>query len=198
MVVRFVPFQLTTEAEMKLVPFTVSVNAAAPAVAALGEIEVRDGTGLLTWEMVNVTALETPPPGAGLLTVTCAEPTVAISLAGIEAVSCVLLTNVVARLEPFHCTVVLEMNPVPVTVSVKAGPPAMTEEGESAFAWGIGLLPPPELFEPAQPDANVIAMQQNNRKAVFGLITRLPGTQCSLTRKPTHIGDIALSAQHSA
>jgi hypothetical protein len=86
-VVRFVPFQLTSEAEMKLVPFTVSVNAAPPAVAVLGEIELTDGAGLFAWVMVKVAAVETPPPGAGLLTVTCAEPTVAMSLARIAAVS---------------------------------------------------------------------------------------------------------------
>ena len=45
-VMRFVPFQLTTEMGMKLVPFTVSANAAPPAVAVLGDIELRDGTGL--------------------------------------------------------------------------------------------------------------------------------------------------------
>jgi len=45
---RLLPFQTTTEAEMKLVPFTVSVNAAPPAVALLGEIELTDGAGLFT------------------------------------------------------------------------------------------------------------------------------------------------------
>ena len=69
-VVRFVPFQLTTEAEMKFVPCIVNVKAAPPAVAVLGEIEFRDGTGLFAWLMVNINAVETPPPGAGLLTVT--------------------------------------------------------------------------------------------------------------------------------
>jgi len=41
--------------------------------------------------MLKVTALEDPPPGAGLKTVTATVPPVAMSAAVIEAVSCVLL-----------------------------------------------------------------------------------------------------------
>jgi len=44
-VVRMLPFHCTVEDEMKLLPFTVSVNAAPPAVALLGEIEVIAGMG---------------------------------------------------------------------------------------------------------------------------------------------------------
>ena len=50
-VVRFEPFHLTTELEMKLVPFTVRVKAAPPAVADEGLRLVVVGTGLL---IVNV------------------------------------------------------------------------------------------------------------------------------------------------
>src|SRR5437016_934345 len=45
-VVRAEPFQLTFELEMKLVPFTVKVNWALPAMVELGLIEVVVGTGL--------------------------------------------------------------------------------------------------------------------------------------------------------
>ena len=45
-VVRFVPFHLTTEPEMKLVPFTVRVKAGPPAVADEGLRLVVVGTGL--------------------------------------------------------------------------------------------------------------------------------------------------------
>jgi hypothetical protein len=45
-VVRFVPFHLTTELEIKLVPFTVRVKAAPPAVAELGLRFVVVGMGL--------------------------------------------------------------------------------------------------------------------------------------------------------
>jgi hypothetical protein len=46
-VVRLVPFHLTTEDEMKLLPFTVKVNEALPAAAEVGLKEVAAGTGLL-------------------------------------------------------------------------------------------------------------------------------------------------------
>ena len=66
-VVRSAPFQRTTEPEAKFVPFTVRVRSAPPAVALEGDKEVGLGTGLL---MVKGVALEVPPPGAGLNTVT--------------------------------------------------------------------------------------------------------------------------------
>ena len=46
-VVRLVPFHLTTDDEMKLLPFTVKVNEALPAAAEVGLKEVAAGTGLL-------------------------------------------------------------------------------------------------------------------------------------------------------
>src|SRR5262245_49515288 len=43
-VVRLLPFHRTTDDDVKLVPFAVSVNAPPPAVVLLGEIELRVGT----------------------------------------------------------------------------------------------------------------------------------------------------------
>ena len=77
-VVRSAPFQRTTDELLKFVPVAVSVNAALPATALLGEIELSVGTGLL---IVNVEALEVPPPGVGLKTVTGDVPAVAMSAA---------------------------------------------------------------------------------------------------------------------
>ena len=57
------------------------------------------GTGLLT---VNVNALDVPPPGVGLNTVTDEVPVAAMSVAGIAAVNWVEETKVVARADPFH------------------------------------------------------------------------------------------------
>src|SRR5690242_16648703 len=54
--------------------------------------------------IVKFAALEVPPPGGGLMTVTCALPALAISPAKIAAVSCPEFTKVVARLEPFQST----------------------------------------------------------------------------------------------
>src|SRR5438093_12123528 len=108
---------------MKFVPVAVRVNPAPPATALLGEIELSVGTRLL---IVNVCALEVPPPGVGLKTVTGAVPAVAMSAVVICALSCVLLPNVVARWLPFHCTVDELVKFVPVRASVKAAPPAAT------------------------------------------------------------------------
>ena len=88
-VVSAVPFQFTVEVETKFVPVTVNVNCGPPAVAQVGLIAVVVGTGLL---MVNITALDVPPPGAGFTTVTAAVPAVATRAAGTMAVSCVAET----------------------------------------------------------------------------------------------------------
>jgi hypothetical protein len=85
----------------KLVPFTVSVNAAPPAVTEVGLRLVIVGTGLVAM-IVKESALDVPPPGVGLTTVTLAVPAEAMSAAVVAAVNCVLLTNVVVRLDPFH------------------------------------------------------------------------------------------------
>ena len=123
--------------ERKFVPLMVRVCAAAPAVADVGESEVAVGSGLL---MVKVRALDVPPPGEGFSTVTEAVPPVAMSLAGTEAVTCVLLTYVVVSPVPFHRTVDPETKFVPVTVRVNAAPPAVAEVGERVVMVGTALF----------------------------------------------------------
>ncbi len=76
---------------MKLFPFTVSVKAEPPAVRDVGLILEIAGTGLGAM-IAKDWALEVPPPGAGLYTVTVAVPAVTMSEAGIAAVSWVALT----------------------------------------------------------------------------------------------------------
>jgi hypothetical protein len=90
-VVRFAPFHWTTELLMNPLPLTVSVKAAPPAVALVGEIEVIAGTGLGA-VMVNGELPEVPPPGAGLKTATCAVPAAAMSAAVTAACNCIALT----------------------------------------------------------------------------------------------------------
>ena len=114
-----------------------SVKPEPPAVVLDGESEVIDGTGLL---MVKLNPLDVPPPGVGFVTVTVAVPAVVISLARIDAVSCVLLTNVVVRPEPFQFTEAPFTKLEPLTVSVKAEPPAVPLVGESELIDGTGLL----------------------------------------------------------
>jgi hypothetical protein len=81
------------------VPFTVKVKPPLPAVTQVGLIDVVVGTGLL---MVNVTAFDVPPPGAGFTTVVAAVPALATKLAGTVAVSWVEETNVVVKAVPFQ------------------------------------------------------------------------------------------------
>jgi len=83
-VVRSAPFQRTTEPGMKLVPVAVRVKAPLPATFVAGESEVSVGWGFV---VVKVWGSEVPPPGAGVYTVTLAVPAVAISAAGMAAVS---------------------------------------------------------------------------------------------------------------
>ena len=103
-VVRAAPFQRTWEVPTKLLPFTVSVKPAPPAGVLVGASEVSAGTGFVAAVMVNVKTFEVPPPGAGFTTVTGALPWVTMSLAGIAAVTCPALTNVVVRAAPFQRT----------------------------------------------------------------------------------------------
>jgi hypothetical protein len=139
-VVWFSPFHCATEAATKPEPVTVSAKPGQPAGALVSESDEIAGTGLLGKGLiVSVLADETPPPGAGLETVTLAMPATATSEAEMGAVSCVELTKVVGRLPPFHCTVETETKPVPITVNVNAASPALTLEGFSVEIAGAGL-----------------------------------------------------------
>lgn len=140
MVVLSAPFHRTFDVAMKLLPVTVRVKAAPPAVAELGEIVVRVGTGLFAALMVKLLPAETPPPGAGLKTVTEAVPAEAMSAAEIAAFSWVEEIYVVVRATAFHRTEELGIKPVPVTMRVNAGPPAVAELGERVVMVGTGLV----------------------------------------------------------
>jgi len=89
--------------------------------------------------IIKLNALELPPPGAGLKTVTLAVPAVAMSAAVIAAVNCVLLIKVAIRSVPFHLTIEPLTKFDPLTVSVKAGPPAVVEGGAKLTKAGTGL-----------------------------------------------------------
>ena len=138
-VVRFDPFQRTVDTPLtKPVPFTVRVKADPPAVADAGLKLVMVGTGLLL--IVNVSVFDVPPPGALLNTVTLAVPAVAMSAALMLAVNWVLDTYVVARSDPFQRTVDAPLiKPVPFTVRVKSGPPAVADAGLILVMVGRGL-----------------------------------------------------------
>ena len=90
--------------------------------------------------IVKVFAFDVPPPGGAFTTVTEAVAAVAMSAAEMEAVSFMLLTNVVVRGDPFQFTTEPETKCEPFTVSVKAGPPAVALLGEIELIAGTGLL----------------------------------------------------------
>ena len=122
----------------KPVPVRVNVKAAPTAVAEVGAIEVSVGAAAAL--IVKDRFADVPPPGDGFVTVTVAEPAVAISAAVIAAVTCVALTKVVVLAAPLNFTTDVDTKPVPFTVRVKAAPPAVALVGERDVSVGAGLL----------------------------------------------------------
>ena len=136
-VVRADPAQSTVDVFTKLVPVTVSVKPAPPAVALLGDSDVIVGLGLFT---VKFTAFDTPPPGAGLVAVTGNVPAVATSAVLIVPVSLVELLKVVVRAEPFQFTVAPFTKPVPLTVRENEAAPSVLLLGVIEVSVGTALL----------------------------------------------------------
>src|ERR1700747_1949060 len=84
-------------------------------------------------------AFEFRPPG--LVTVTASVPVEAMAAAGMAAVNCVELTNVVVGAVPPKLTIETATKFVPVIVNVKAAPPAAVLFGEIVVIAGAGLDP---------------------------------------------------------
>jgi len=139
-VTRSAPFQRTFESGMKLDPPTVSVKAEAPANTLFGVRVLRVGDGLVL-AIVKLTALEVPPPGAGLTTVNGLFPAVATSAAVIWAFNILELTKVVARALPFHWTTEALMKLPPLSVNSNAALPSTTCEGDRLASVGTGFGP---------------------------------------------------------
>jgi hypothetical protein len=132
-VVRFAPFHCTVELLVKPpLLFTVTVKAAPPGSAAVGDSEVRT---VLT---VKFAAADVSPLSV-FTTVMGTVPVAATSDAGIATVSWVELTTVVAVcFVPFHATCALLRKPVPVTVRVKLALPAVALFGDRVVTVGRG------------------------------------------------------------
>src|SRR5580658_7537221 len=120
----------------KPVPVMVVRVACEGTINVAGAIPVMTGGG---WRMVKVAAAETPPPGTGLATVTFTEPALARSAAVNAMVSWVALCTVVGRGSPANEAIELCRNPAPVTTTLSAPLPAMTDAGESEVMEGRGL-----------------------------------------------------------
>jgi len=120
----------TVEVDEKPVPFTVMVVAIAftDALAGLtGELIVGGAP-----RTVNVSPLLLV---VATLTVTCGAPAPPTREAGIVAVNCESLTELVVTGEAFH-SIVPPVNPLPLTVSVNWAEPASAETGEIEERWG--------------------------------------------------------------
>lgn len=117
----------------------------------LGLSKLIAGTGFVALVIVKFWAFDVPPPGAGLVTVTAAVPVEVMAVAGIAAVSCVALTNVVVRDVPPKVTAEAAVKFVPLIVSVKAAPPAMALFGEIVLIVGARLLLTVEAVPPPHP-----------------------------------------------
>src|ERR1700674_2235011 len=88
--------------------------------------------------MENCIALEVPPPGLGVTTVTCAVPGFAIRLAGTGAVKNVA-SWLVGRGMPFQSMTDAAIKPDPSTRNVNAAPPGGALEGTRPVITGVGL-----------------------------------------------------------
>lgn len=122
----------------KLLPATVRVNPAPPAVALVGERLLIVGMGLLTGK---TSGAEAPPvTGSGSKTETERVPAVAISEATIAVDNCVESTNVVVRSTPLMRITKVLRKFAPMTVSVKPGPPAVALEGERLVTFGAATI----------------------------------------------------------
>lgn len=126
------------DCETKLFPRTLSVNAPLPVETPEGDNDVIWGIGLATGVIVKVSGWVVPPPGEGVVTVTCAVPEFWMSPARICAVNCVELTKIVLRLLPFQETIEAGVRLEPSTVRMNAGWPASMLSGDKDLILGAG------------------------------------------------------------
>ena len=180
------PFHCTDAPERNPLPLTVSVNADPPTVALAGFREVSMGVGLLTRKL---RPLDVSPPDT---TVIVAVPAAVVRLAETGAVSWPAFTNVVTNPEPFHCTDAPERNPLPLTVSVNAGPPAVALVGFRDVSTGVGLLIGKfRLLEVSPPDTTVIVAVPADaiRLAETGAVSWPAFTNVVYNPEPFHCTD---------
>jgi hypothetical protein len=135
------PFHSTTEHGDKPVPFTVNGTGGpvkASTAASDGEIELRAGKGRVAPEGSAVTEngrefefVPGPLPDTVMATAAAPVPRKAVSDGVIAAVSCVALTRVVGRGDPFQLTPSPAAKSVPFTVKVR---PVELQYGVEAIA----------------------------------------------------------------
>ena len=120
-----------------MLPLTVRVNPAAPAVALVGARVVVSGRGLL---IVKVSGADSPPPGSGSKTVTAKLPAVAISVASTIVLNWAASMNVVVLSMPLMRMMKVLRKLLPCATRVKLGPPTTALAGASPLTVG-GPMP---------------------------------------------------------
>ena len=121
----------------KFVPVSVRRTSPPPTYAVDGEILVKVGTGLVT---VKFEYPLVPKLGDGLATLSGTVPPVAIEDAATVVVIVMEFTKVAACQTPLTDTVEPDTKFLPVSVSVNAAPPALTEDGERLERVGARLF----------------------------------------------------------
>jgi len=125
----------TDHAPWFVLPVTLAVNCCAcPAI-----IVSAGGFNAATTSTASVSALEVPPPGAGVVTATARLPAFANCAAGISAVNTVGFIYSVASAVPPNCTTDWALKPVPVTVSDVFPLPTLSVAGEMELTTGTGF-----------------------------------------------------------
>ena len=148
-VVSDVLFQRTTAPGANALPVAVRVKAGPPALVVLGVRVPSAGPATI----VKFTAFEVIPPDD---TVIRTVPTLLIKLASTGAVTWFELITLVASAVWFQFTTASVPNPVPFTVNVNAGPPAVAALGLMLVIAGAGATVKPTAFEVTPPDSTVI------------------------------------------
>ena len=135
---RAVPLTFATVAGTKPDPEIVTASGAVPPATALeGATVMAPGAGLTTG---SCTVFELPPPGVGFFTNTARLPADAWSAATSCAVTCEMLTTVVARALPLTSTWAPGSKLLPEMVSSAGAAATVTDAGDTAPMTGTGLL----------------------------------------------------------
>ena len=133
-------------------------------------------------ETEKLAAVEVPPPGAGFDTVTESVAVVTTSVAGMDAVNAVALTNVVDTGWALKLIMELALKFEPLTESVNAGLPTATLVGEMLFKAGSGLL-----------TVNVDAVEVPPLGAGFMTVTGKEPAAATLEAEIAAVSDVALT-----
>jgi len=137
LVVSAVPPHMTVAPETKFAPVALSVKAAPPAAAEFGVRADREGAGALLVTL-KVTPPEAAPPG--FTTVTLGAAAEAMRVVETVAVSFALPENTVVSGVLPHLMIEPATKFDPLTLSVKAAPPLVAEDGDKLLIEGAGEM----------------------------------------------------------